>query len=93
MIESEKKLEAQLRDGVMRAGGWSLKMLTAYVKGLPDRLCLLPQGRIFFAEIKTTKKKPTPIQLLVQSRIRKLGFRVEVLDSSQQIKDLLKEYE
>lgn len=78
---SEKVIEKRLNAEVKSLGGWSLKLLCQFVTGLPDRLVLLPGGVIFFAEIKSTGKKPTPIQRLVHERIRRLGFRVEVIDS------------
>ena len=92
-IESEKTLEAKLRDGVKKLGGWCIKLPALHVSGLPDRLALLPGGRVFFAELKTTRKKPTGIQLAIHAKLRRLGFRVEVLDTSEQIKKLLSDYE
>jgi hypothetical protein len=92
-IESEKKLEDTLNVRVKKMGGWSIKLLSTFIKGMPDRLCLMPEGRIFFAEIKTTKKKPTKMQLLIHRRIRKLGFKVYVIDTTQQITDILKTYD
>jgi hypothetical protein len=88
MIESEKVLERKLRYAVAELGGWSLKLLSSHVTGLPDRLCLLPGGRLFFAEIKTTKQKPTRIQRYVHERLKGLGFRVEVIDNSKQLQEI-----
>lgn len=93
-IESEKTLERLLTRKVKEnLGGLSLKMVSTHMIGLPDRLCLVPPGRIFFAEIKTTKQKPRKIQLIVHEKLRRLGFRVEVIDTSDQINKLIKEYE
>lgn len=80
-MDSEKVIEKRLNAEVKSLGGWSLKLLCQFVTGLPDRLVLLPGGVIFFAEIKSTGKKPTTIQRLVHERLRRLGFRVEVIDS------------
>jgi len=92
-IESEKILERKLSWEVERLGGWSLKLLSTHITGLPDRICLLPGGKIFFAEIKTTKKKPKKIQIWVHNKIQALGFRVEIIDQSEQIKALINDYE
>ena len=92
-IESEKTLEAKMRKKIEKLGGLSFKLTALHFSGLPDRLCIFPGGALFFAEIKTTKKKPRKIQLLVHKKIRKLGFRVEVIETSQQIDNILKEYE
>lgn len=91
--ESEKLLERKLSREVERLGGWSIKILAVHINGLPDRICLLPGGRLFFAEIKTTKQKTTRIQNFIIAKIIKLGFRVEIIDNSETIKDILKDYE
>jgi hypothetical protein len=92
-IESEKLLERKLKKTVERElGGQVLKLLSTYKVGLPDRLCILPGGRVFFAEVKTTKQKPTKIQLLVHRQLQALGFNVEIIDTSEQIQNLIKHY-
>ncbi len=89
MIESEKLLEKKLKNGTEKMGGWCIKMLSTHLTGLPDRVCLFPGGIIFFAEIKTTKKKAKKIQILVHHKIRKLGFDVHLIDTSAQINQIL----
>jgi len=88
MVESEKLLERKLGRKVRAAGGISIKLLSTHITGLPDRMCLLPGGRVFFAEIKTTGKKPTKIQKAIHSKFMKLGFNVYVIDRSSQIDDI-----
>lgn len=90
--ESEKLLERKLSRGLKALDGWALKLPATHISGLPDRICLLPRGRIFFAEIKTTGEKPRKIQRVVHRRLCKMGFRVEIIDSSRQIEDLLQDY-
>ena len=89
LIESEKLLERKLNHLVQQRGGWSIKLLSLHITGLPDRVCLLPGGRIFFAEIKTTNKNPTKIQLLVHRKIEALGFRVLIIKRSEDIKSIV----
>jgi Holliday junction resolvase len=89
IIESEKLLERKLREALKLKGGWGLKILSNHIKGLPDRLCLLPGGVVFFAEIKTTKKKTVKIQKFIHNKLRNLGFRVYVIDTSEQIKEII----
>jgi hypothetical protein len=88
-VESEKLLETKLKKEVEKMGGWCIKMLSTHITGLPDRICLLPGGTIFFAEIKTTKKKAKKIQILVHHKIRGLGFEVHLIDTSAQINKIL----
>ena len=84
-IESEKVLERKFNEAIKKKGGWSLKMLSNYVTGLPDRVCLMPGGKVFFAEIKTTGKKPTKIQVLIHKKLTELGFEVLIIQSSEEI--------
>lgn len=92
-IESEKHLERLLKNTVENTmNGLCLKLLSQHTTGLPDRLCLLPRGRAFFVEVKTTGKKPRKIQEFVHKRLRSLGFRVYVLDSSRVLHTILTDY-
>lgn len=59
---------------------WVIKLLSTFVKGLPDRLILCRGGYVGFAEIKTTGKKPTKIQTFIHDKLRQLGFVVFVID-------------
>jgi len=88
-IESEKLIDKKLSKEVGKLGGWSIKLLASHITGLPDRVCLLPGGIMFFAEIKTTGKKPTLIQLSVHKKLRSLGFDVYVFDSSEKVKAII----
>lgn len=88
-IESEKLLERKLKKEVEKLGGWCLKIAPLHINGLPDRLCLLPGEVLFFAEIKTTKKKTTKIQKVMHRKLKGLGFGVYVIDTSEQITDIL----
>jgi len=91
IIESEKDLEKGLVRLIKKLGGKSYKLLSTHVKGLPDRICLLPEAVIFFVEVKTTGEKPSLAQRLIHITIRNLGFKVYVLDSSE-VFDTIKKY-
>lgn len=90
-IDSEKAVERLLVKQIELLGGICLKLLTYQFIGLPDRLCLLPDSRAIFVELKTTGQKPKPIQIYVHKRLRALGFRVEVIDTLQGVKDFIKD--
>lgn len=93
MKDSEKRIEASLRDHIKKMGGLCIKLTALHFTGLPDRLCLLPGGRLFFAELKTTGEKPTKIQSTVHTRLQKLDFKVFIIDSIENLKSVLKSYE
>ena len=56
---------------------------------MPDRLLLLPDGKIAFVEVKALGRKPRPLQLKRHAMLRKLGFQVFVLDAVTEIPGVL----
>ena len=87
--ESEKVLEAKFRKECESHGWMALKLLPQMHRGLPDRLVLAEYGIAFFAEIKTTGKKPTRLQKHCHELLRKLGFQVFVIDSTDSLETAL----
>lgn len=87
-VESEKTLERKLNALVDQKGGLSVKLLSKYINGLPDRMALLPGGVVFFVELKSTGQKPRRIQQYIMNKIRDLGFKVYVIDNSNDIKKI-----
>lgn len=80
-IISEKDLERTFSEHLNRTKKvWVIKLLSTFVKGLPDRMILCRGGYVGFAEIKTTGKKPTKIQSYIHEKLRALGFTVFVID-------------
>lgn len=92
-MDSEKVIEKQLREKIKSLGGWSIKMEANYLSGLPDRICLLPGGIIFFVELKSEGKKPSKIQLYVHRKLSNLGFNIFVIDSIVELKKMINRYE
>ena len=86
---SEKVLEVELRERCKALGWMCVKLTSQYQRGLPDRLILMPGGRVCFAEIKTTGKKPTALQRVTHERLRALGYRVEVVDTTESLDNLI----
>lgn len=78
---SEKVFERELSKYVDDSGGMAVKLLSQFIKGLPDRMFLLHGGVVVFVEFKSTGKKPTKIQTYIHTKIRVLGFPVFVVDS------------
>ena len=87
----EQNIELFLIRQVCLKGGLCLKMNSITMNGLPDRLVLLPEGEMFFAELKAPGKKPRPEQVRVHESLRKLGFDVYVIDSTAKVKEILNE--
>ena len=86
----EKDIERHLRDGVRNMGGWCLKMVCPGFTGVPDRMILLPGGAMAFVETKRPGQRERQRQAFVQSRLRKMGFRVfSSVDSWAKVDDVL----
>jgi hypothetical protein len=84
-MAEEQKLEQKLVREVKKSGGLALKLVSPGSAGMPDRLVLISYGKIGFVEVKAKGKKPRPLQLRRHRQLKKLGFRVYVLDEEKQI--------
>ena len=87
----EKELEHKFVMEIKRVGGLALKFTSPGFDGMPDRLALLPGGRLAFVEVKTPGKKPRPLQVARHKLLRRLGFKAYVLDSEEQITRIIDE--
>lgn len=87
----EKAIEQKLVSAVRRSGGIAPKLVSPGFDGMPDRMVLMPGGHIAFVEVKAPGEKPRPLQLSRHRLLRRLGFRVYVLDGAEQIETILRE--
>lgn len=77
----EDVIERHLVNEVKKAGGIAYKFVSPGRRAVPDRLVLLPGGKIIFVECKAPGEKPRPDQLREHARLFALGHQVVVLDS------------
>lgn len=87
----EKEVEKKLCVEVKKHGGIALKFVSPSFDGMPDRLVLLPNGKCGFVEVKAPGKKPRPLQISRIKMLKKLGFKVYVLDGIEQIGGIIDE--
>ena len=87
----EKTIEQKLVTAVKKHCGICPKFVSPGFDGMPDRLVLLPHGRFAFVEVKAPGEKPRPLQLARHRLLRRLGFKVYVLDDEEQIGGILDE--
>ena len=89
----ENRVERRLKTQVEKIGGKALKFISPGVTGVPDRIVLLPGGRIIFVELKAPGKNLRKIQEYRAKELRKLGFQVECLDTVEKVDLFIKEVE
>ena len=87
----ERTIERRFVIETKKRGGMALKFVSPGFNGVPDRILLLPGGRIAFVELKAPGKKLRPLQERRKEQLEDLGFRVYVLDGVEQIRSLLDE--
>lgn len=87
----ETRLERRFKKEVERRGGRALKFISPGMRGMPDRLVLLPGGRTVFVEMKALGEKPTPLQEKRAAELRQLGFQVHCIDSITATDDFITE--
>lgn len=88
---NEKQIERKLVSAVKVAGGLAPKFVSPGYDGMPDRLLLFPGGRMVFVEVKAPGEKPRSLQMARHRMLRKLGFKVYVLDAATDIYKIVKE--
>ena len=91
MSYSEKQIEHALTLMVKARGGIAPKFVSPSFAGMPDRLVLLPGGVFAFAELKAPGVKPRALQLARHRLLKDLGFKVYVVDGTEQIEEVLNE--
>ena len=85
----EKMVEAALVKAVKEKHGLALKFVSPGLDGVPDRVVLLPHGKLAFVELKAPGEKMRPLQLKRKDQIEALGFRVFCIDGTDQIGGIL----
>lgn len=87
----EKTVENKLVKAVKALGGLAPKFISPGFDGVPDRLVLLPKGRIAFIELKAPGKQLRPLQVRRKRQLEELGFSVYCIDRPEQIGGILDE--
>lgn len=90
-MSAEKKIEQKLVQAVRRMGGLAPKFVSPGFDGVPDRIVLLPVGKMAFVELKADGKKPRPLQARRKRQLEALGFKVYCVNDVEQIGGVLDE--
>lgn len=87
----EQSVEKTLVQKVKKRQGLALKFVSPGMAGVPDRIVLMPEGKMAFVELKAPGKKPRPLQVCRMQKLQRLGFRCYVVDSTSMIDEVLDE--
>ncbi|MEO5342206.1 MAG: VRR-NUC domain-containing protein [Gammaproteobacteria bacterium SHHR-1] len=85
----EKEIEAYLVERVKTLGGRAYKWTSPSHRGVPDRLVVLPGGRVMAVECKRPGGRTTRLQDREIARLNELGLETHVVASKDDIDRLL----
>lgn len=75
----EKEIEKKMIDGIRKMGGRAYKWVSPGNNGVPDRIVILPGGRIIFVELKTSTGRLSKLQKMQTTMLSRMGCDVRVL--------------
>ena len=81
----ERDVEKKLVEAVRASGGLAPKFVSPGWDGVPDRIVLLPSGRMAFVELKSPGKTMRPLQMRRKKQLERLGYQVFCVDDPGQI--------
>lgn len=86
----EKTIEAYLVKRMKEIGGECYKWSSPGNRGVPDRICIFPNGLVLFVEVKKPGQEPSKLQRLVGNQLIDL-YQVWTWVSSKKAVDSLVE--
>ena len=87
----EQKIELYLKKQVELIGGKAYKFVSPSVRGVPDRIVIIPGGHVYFIELKAKGKELRPLQKVICNQLKKLGCDVRTMDSKEKVDKFIRE--
>lgn len=81
----EREIEKYLVDRVRKMGGAALKFVSPGCTGVPDRLVILPGGKVGFLELKAPGEKLRKEQYYRIMQLRTLRCYADAADSREDV--------
>lgn len=75
----ESEIERKLGKEIKKLGGLYYKFVSPNLPGVPDRIVIMPGGRVIFVELKTEIGRLSNIQKWVIEEMRQRGADVRVI--------------
>lgn len=89
----EKDVELWMQKRITAMGGVSLKFVSPGNSGVPDRIYIFPEGRIYFVELKRERGRLRSLQKWQRERLLKMGCKVSVVEGLESAKKFIEELE
>lgn len=86
--ETEKSIEQYLVKKVKEAGGLCYKFVSPGNSGVPDRICVFPDGYVIFVEVKTIGGRISALQQVQLYKLKILGASVHVVWSKEDVDNI-----
>lgn len=81
----EREVEKHLVDRVKEIGGLCWKFTSPGTAGVPDRIVILPWGKVVFVELKAPNGKLRPIQVVAKRVLEEKQANYECLCSKEEV--------
>lgn len=93
MKKSEKEIEAYLVRSVKNKNGLCMKWTSPGNAGVPDRIIMIPGGKVYFVELKAEGKRNnlSPLQKNSMQKLKNLNCDVRVIASFQEVDEFIEE--
>lgn len=88
---TERSVEKYLRESVSLCKGIAYKFTSPGNAGVPDRLVVVPGGKVYFVELKRPGGKTTALQEAQIKKLRSLGCDARVIDSLEGVREFIDE--
>lgn len=87
----EADLEKRLKTKIESVGGICWKFISPNCRGVPDRIIIMPTGKVLFVELKTDKGVVAPLQQYRIDKLRALGCDARIIRGRKGVDELLEE--
>lgn len=91
MEKRERDIESWLLKKIKKLGGKFVKFTSPGNAGVPDRIAILPGGRVWFIELKKDGGEPSEIQKWQMQQLRKLGCNVALITGLDEARAWIRE--